>query len=424
MILAAGTATVKLVQALALLGAALVGLSMLTGMLALVLRAAETTKITLRAWLAMVWLATLAVPALAWGLFVFGYALLQRADTTQVYALNPAALGALEIAVPLVTLLLTMAVVAWLTGHTVLRPLAAMRQAARQIATGDLDIRLADPPLRELADVADAFGAMGDALTAALERQAELERQRRLLISAVVHDLRTPLFSLRGHLEGLERGIAETPERTTHYLAVSRQQADSLERLVDDLFTFTRLDYLEETPRRAPLDFAALIHTAAEAARPRAAEKGIALVAQGPERYAIEGDAHLLTRAVENLLDNALRYTPPGGHIGVSWENSASGCYFVVADDGPGIALADLPHVFEPLYRGEASRNRATGGAGLGLAVAQRILRVHGGSLGAANGAYGGAEFTGWLPVAHVHQEDEATQSVDRTPTNGHAEVL
>jgi signal transduction histidine kinase len=278
-----------------------------------------------------------------------------------------------------------------------------MRAAARQIAGGDLDIRLPDPPLREVADVADAFGAMGVALRDSLERQAELEQQRRMVIGAVAHDLRTPLFSLRGYLEGLDRGIANTPERAAHYLAVCRQQADALERLVADLFTYTRLDYLEETPRREPLELGALLSSAVETARPLAEERGLRLMASGPGDCMLEGDAHLLTRAVENLLDNALYYSPPGGDVSVCWERAA-GCWrFAVRDSGPGIAPADLQHIFDPLYRGDASRNRGTGGAGLGLAIARRILRVHGGDLAAANRPNGGAELTATLP-AKAHE--------------------
>ena len=113
----------------------------------------------------------------------------------------------------------------------------------------------------------------------------------------------------------------------------------------------------------------------------------------------IAGDAHLLERAVENLLDNALRHTPAGGAITVRLARGAGSGHFTVADTGPGIAARDLPHLFEPLYRGEASRNRETGGAGLGLTIARRILRAHGGDLAAANRPAGGAEFTGWLPL-------------------------
>lgn len=387
-----------LTTALAYTSVALLLLCVLTGLLALVLRAADVRKITLRAWLALAWLASLAIPALADLIFNLAYSATQSASPPNAFTLSDTQHMLFEITVPLVVFALTMAIIAWLAGRTVLRPLAAMRSAARQIAGGDLDIRLPDPPLREVADVADAFGAMGTALRDSLERQAELEQQRRMVIGAVAHDLRTPLFSLRGYLEGLDRGLANTPERAAHYLAVCRQQADALERLVADLFTYTRIDYLEEVPRREPLELGALLSAAVEGARPLAEERRLRLVASGPCDCALEGDAHLLTRAVENLLDNALRHSSPGGCVTVQWERAAGGWRFAVGDSGPGIAPADLPHIFDPLYRGDASRNRGTGGAGLGLAVARRILRAHGGDLSAANRPGGGAELTATLP--------------------------
>ncbi len=119
------------------------------------------------------------------------------------------------------------------------------------------------------------------------------------------------------------------------------------------------------------------------------------------------GDSHLLARVVENLLDNAVRHTPAGGRIQVRWGCEQATLHFAVADSGPGIAAHDLPHLFTPLYRGETSRNRRTGGAGLGLAIARRILRAHGGDLTAANGPTGGAVFTGTLPAtAHTPSVD------------------
>ena len=107
----------------------------------------------------------------------------------------------------------------------------------------------------------------------------------------------------------------------------------------------------------------------------------------------------LLTRAVENLLDNAVRYTPEGGDIQVRWAQSHGQAEFSVADSGPGISPEDLAHIFAPLYRGETSRNRRTGGAGLGLAIARRLIRAHGGELTASNGPHGGAIFTAVLPM-------------------------
>jgi signal transduction histidine kinase len=275
-----------------------------------------------------------------------------------------------------------------------------MSDAARQIAAGDLDISLPSPALAEVAEVAQAFGSMSTALRGSIERQAEVEQQRRLFISAVVHDLRTPLFSLRGYLEGLQTGIAATVEKRARYLAICREQAETLERRVADLFTYSRLEYLDEQPVFAPVDLSALLRSLAESVRPRAADRDITVALEIPARACtVSGDEHLLRRAIENLLDNALHYTPDGGRVRVACDRAGDHCAFSIADSGPGIAPRDLPHIFSPLYRGESSRNRQTGGAGLGLTVARTILRRHGGDLRAANREEGGAIFTGILPA-------------------------
>jgi signal transduction histidine kinase len=299
------------------------------------------------------------------------------------------------------TLLLTLAGIGWVLGRAINAPLAATGRAARQVAAGDLDVTLPSSRVREVAEVNTAFESMSAELRATLQRQNELEQERRLFIGAIVHDLRTPLFALRGYLEGFEQGLAETPEKRARYIAVAREKAGALERLIADLFDYTRLEYLDQAPNREPLDLAALLRRLVDGLQPQAEAKGVQLTFVTPEGSCrVDGDSHLLTRAVENLLDNALRHTPSGGVVRVACQSSPAGARFSVSDSGPGIPPADLPHLFTPLFRGETSRNRRTGGAGLGLTIARRILQAHHGDLSAANGAEGGAVFTGTLPVA------------------------
>ncbi|MGZ3674388.1 MAG: sensor histidine kinase [Ktedonobacterales bacterium] len=308
-------------------------------------------------------------------------------------------LGFVWPAVELGAFALTLAIVLWLIGQPVLRPLAAMSQAAEDIAGGDLDVHLPLTPVREIAAVGAALEGMSAALRQSLDQQSTLEEERRLFVGAIAHDLRTPLFMLRGHLKGLERGVVATPEKVAHYIAMCQAKADALERLIADLFAYTRLEYLEQTLERAPLELGELLSQAVEGARPLAVAKGITLTLNGPnEPCPLVGDGHLLTRAIENLLDNALRHTPKGGTIRARW-SQARDAVFTVEDTGLGIPAHEMPHLFTPLYRGESSRNRQTGGAGLGLAISRRILRAHGGDLTAANVPQRGAVFTGTLPA-------------------------
>ena len=299
----------------------------------------------------------------------------------------------------LTALIGTLAAIAWFLRHSIILPLTAASDAARRIAAGELDISLPASRVREVAELNRAFESMGDELRSSLRRQVAMERDRRLFISAIAHDLRTPLFSLRGSLEGLEKGIASTPEKRARYIAIAQDKAAVLERLISDLFTFTRMEYMDEAPNRTLLDIDEFLPHLVEGIRPRAETNGIHVALDAAStRVNVEADSHLLTRAVENLLDNALRHTPVGGTVRVEWSGSDSTVSISIRDTGPGIAEADLPQLFDPLYRGESSRNRKTGGAGLGLTIARRIVEAHGGTLVAANNPEGGAVFTVTLP--------------------------
>jgi signal transduction histidine kinase len=305
--------------------------------------------------------------------------------------------------IPLVlfgTLILTLAAIAWFLRLTLIVPLAAASDATRRIAAGELTIELPTSRVREVAQLNAAFLEMSAELRTSLERQAAIEEERRLFVSAIAHDLRTPLFSLRGYLEGLEQGVATTPQKVAHYIQVCREKADALERLIADLFAYAKVEYLEGTMQRAPLDLGILLCKVVDGRQREAETNGVTLEIDGPPGACpVEGDEHLLGRAVENLLDNALRYTPPGGRIEVRWDHHGDLAEFAVADTGPGVAPHDLPHLFEPMYRADPSRSRDTGGTGLGLAIARRIIRAHDGDLLTANQPTGGAVFTGSVPL-------------------------
>ncbi|WP_276354790.1 sensor histidine kinase [Cohnella caldifontis] len=283
----------------------------------------------------------------------------------------------------------------------IVKPLEALSRSSRQIAEGDWDITLPESRIAEIAQVRDGFESMVESLRGSFSRQAELEEERKFFIGAIAHDLRTPLFALKGYLDGLEQGIAATPEQMKKYAAVCKEKAGQIDRLVEDLFAFSRTEYWEAAPLRDPLDLATVLQQSVESVRRQADEKSVAiLLDDGGETHGIRGDAHLLERAMNNLLDNAIRHTPAQGRIYVRCRRDRGGTTVSVRDTGAGFAPSDLPRAFEPLYRGEASRNRSTGGAGLGLAIARRIFRAHDGDLTAGNDPEGGAVLTGRLPAA------------------------
>ncbi|MDP4097785.1 HAMP domain-containing histidine kinase [Paenibacillus sp. P96] len=280
-----------------------------------------------------------------------------------------------------------------------LKPLERMSFAARQIAAGNWDAELPRSHITEISAVRDGFEVMVKGLQTAFQKQAELEEERRFVIGAVAHDLRTPLFALRGYLDGLERGIAQSPEKIAKYVTVCKEKSTQLDRLVEDLFTFTKMEYLETELNKKTVDFKLILQKSMDSLSPLARQKHISISNHAADGCFISGDMHLLERAISNLLDNAVRHTPPNGEIVVQCDAENDQVKLTIRDTGPGFSAEELQRVFEPLYRGEASRNRSTGGSGLGLAISQRIIRRHGGELTAGNHAEGGAMLTGCIPA-------------------------
>jgi signal transduction histidine kinase len=281
------------------------------------------------------------------------------------------ALGAGAIALAVVLVLAVGLLRRW-----VLRPLAQLAGDAERIAGGELETAPVHTRASEVAQVAEALHGMAGALGSALGAEAAAERDRRFLVSAIAHDLRTPLFTLRGSLEAIERGIGD--ERS---LSRAQDKAAHLDRLVGDLFAFSRAEYARDAHAREEVELA-------EIAR-RAVEPGPIEIEVTGEAKTV-GDPVALQRVLTNLLDNAVRHARAKVTV-----DGAPG-RIVVSDDGPGFTPDDLPHVFEPLYRGDKARGG--GGAGLGLAIARRLVRAHGGDVEAANCREGGARVTVTLP--------------------------
>jgi signal transduction histidine kinase len=237
---------------------------------------------------------------------------------------------------------------------------------------------------------------MADGLRGALAEQRAAEQQRRFLVSAIAHDLRTPLFTLRGSLEAIEHGIGDAD-----HLHLAQNKARLLDRLVDALFTFSRLEHTGVELTHEALDAVALAHEAADTADSR-----IAVVAAAPS-VAFEGDHAALLRVLVNLLENAVRNARSRVELRVRAEGEE--VLFEVLDDGPGIAPDDLPQLFEPLFRADRTRSSATGGAGLGLAIVRRLIAAHGGSVHAENRSAGGARFVVRCPRRRRSREVAST---------------
>jgi signal transduction histidine kinase len=271
----------------------------------------------------------------------------------------------------------------------VLTPLATLAADADRIAGGELAVAPVKTRAREVAQVSAALQGMAGALGQALGASTAAERDRRFLVTAIAHDLRTPLFTLRGSLEAIERGIGDGA-------ALSRAQAKAahLDRLVGDLFSYARAEYAAGVRGAAPLDVAEVARRAAESVDP--GPIGLSLCADGPAPRV--GDPIALERALTNVVENAVRHARTRVDVVVRHAEGSGAVVVEVTDDGPGFAPEDLPHVFEPLFRGDRTRKANGAGAGLGLAIASRLVKAHGGEISAENHLQDGARVTVTLP--------------------------
>jgi signal transduction histidine kinase len=282
------------------------------------------------------------------------------------------------------------------TARTSAAAVERLADTARRIGEGDLGARAghlgAGPELDSLAITLDE---MAGRLAGSLERERTAELQRRDLVTAVSHDLRTPLAGLRAMVEAIDEGVVDDPATIRRYVGEMRGAVDSLVVLVDDLFELVQLDAgaIEAESERARVED--VVRSAIAACDAQAAEKGLALEAS----LADAGGASCsprVTRVVQNLLQNAIRHTPADGTVRVEARHGRDGLEVVVEDSGEGIEPAALERVFEPFWR--ADRSRSGDGAGLGLALAKRIVEALGGRIDAESSPARGSRFAVILP--------------------------
>jgi hypothetical protein len=224
---------------------------------------------------------------------------------------------------------------------------------------------------------------MADRITAQLARIRATDERRRELIASISHDLRTPIANLQGFLETkLIKEQDLSREEHVRFTEIALRDARQLSALVDHLFELARLDAGDVVPQIERFSLAELAHDVTQEMTLRAREKQIDLrirTAKGlPD---VAGDIGLLQRVLVNLVANAIRYTQPGGFVRVTVEPRDGGVELSVTDNGMGIPAEELPRVFDAFYRVEKSRNEDAGGAGLGLAIAKRILELHGSAI-------------------------------------------
>lgn len=270
---------------------------------------------------------------------------------------------------------------------TVAIPIADILQAVGRVADGDYTARAAEWGSRDVRRLARAFNSMA-------ERLQQNEEQRRDLLADVTHELRTPLTVIQGNLEGLIDGVYP---RDDAHLSPILEETRVLSRLIDDLRTLALAERGALQLAKEPTDLGALISETVAPFRPQARSAQVDLVAEIAPDLVLDLDPARIREVLENVIANALRYTPPGGTIKIKLLIDGAApkeVTIAVADSGPGIAAQDLPHIFDRFYKSSDSR-----GMGLGLAIAKNLVAAHGGRISAESELGRGTTIRFSLPI-------------------------
>ena len=301
------------------------------------------------------------------------------------------------------------AVVALVTFRPTRRRLRALEHAARALGDGRTDVRADESGGDEVAALSAAFNAMASDLETRAAALAESDRARRQLLADVSHELMTPLAAIRGYVETLGMPELRFDEVTrARYLEIAHQETHKLEAIIGDLLDLARLEGGGDTLECEAVLVDDLLRRVADRHRPALIERRITLTTYAaPGTPFIWGDADRLEQALQNVAANAIRHTPDGGTVALRADRAGDRVRIAVADSGPGIPPAHLPHIFDRFYKADASRagTRVPSGSGLGLSIVRAIVMRHGGDVTASNGAAGGAVFELLLPAAHAKAE-------------------
>ncbi|CAK9885377.1 MAG: Signal transduction histidine-protein kinase BaeS [Candidatus Erwinia impunctatus] len=280
--------------------------------------------------------------------------------------------------------MLMAAFVTWILSRGMLAPVRRLVKATHQLAAGDFTSRVHTTPSDELGRLGQDFNR----LASTLEKN---EQMRRAFMADISHELRTPLAILRGELEAIQDGVRQlTPGTVSSLLG----EVTILTKLVDDVHQLSLSDRGALTYRKSEVNLVSLLELVANQFSGRFHDNGLHITLDLPRRVVFLGDPDRLLQLFTNLLENSLRYTDPGGALHIQLTTRHNSIVIVFEDSAPGITDEQCEHIFDRFYRAESSRNRASGGSGLGLSICQNIVEAHDGNISATHAAAGGLKIT------------------------------
>jgi signal transduction histidine kinase len=281
-----------------------------------------------------------------------------------------------------VILIITAVVLSLWVYSGVSTPLDHLTQATREIRDGNFDYELKPEGVEEIRELCEVFEEMRVQLKNANEEKIEVDRQNRELISNISHDLKTPITAVKGYVEGIMDGVADTPEKMDRYIRTIYNKAIEMDRLINELTFYSKIN-----TNRIPYNFSKVnvqgyFADAAEDLETELAAKNVAFSYTNtvPADVTVIADVEQMRRVISNIIGNSVKYMDkPVKTIALNVRQSGSEVEAEIADNGRGIAAKDLGNVFDRFYRTDASRNSGKGGSGIGLSIVKKIVEDHGG---------------------------------------------
>jgi len=284
----------------------------------------------------------------------------------------------------LLIIIFTNAVLTFIVSQSIIKPLRKLKFGVDQIKEGNLAFEISEKSKDEVGAVCRAFEEMRQRLKGALEQQLKYDEERNEFIASITHDLKTPITSIKAHIDGLRDGIADTPEKNDKYLDIVYKKAVDMDKLINDL-TF----YSNQTLKKIPFNFSRanlkiFIEDMMDEYQIELEKLGISIASSYnlDDNTMVKADVEKLKRVIANIFENSIKYMNKAeGHIKIDVEDKGSKVLIGIHDNGEGIKAEYLPYIFNRFYRADPSRNATKGGSGLGLAIARQIIEEHGGRI-------------------------------------------
>lgn len=312
------------------------------------------------------------------------------------------------IAIILILLSTALMLTVWIY-TSIITPIKKLQIAAKNIKEGNLDFTIEVESRDEIGELCLNFEEMRQRLKESAEEKIANERENKVLISNISHDLKTPITAIKGYVEGIMDGVADTPQKRDKYLKTIYNKANEMNILINELTTYSHIDTNRIPYNFNRLDLTAYFNDCVEELGLDLEAKNISLVSVNETEAGVRiiADPEQLSRVIHNIVGNSVKYLDKQeGHIKIRLKDVGDFVQFEIEDNGKGIASKDLPYIFDRFYRADTSRNSATGGSGIGLSIVKKIIEDHGGKIWVTS-----KESTGTIMYFVLRKYQEASEN-------------